>query len=378
MNADSLLSSLVWSPRSPVLRLQAAVKSTHISKAHPRALLFSLREALVLAHIPAHANVPPLLDFTRSKHETHSVIALAPGQELFEYISSKPEGKLMESEARKIVAGILEALRHVHASSVLHADLKLDNVLYDPTTGQVSLIDFGLSNFFQEHVALDEAVGCVNYASPALLALTNRETPMFPCRGHPDLWALGVLTHGLLTGYFPFRSEDPIHLEREIWRIDPTTMVLEDCSDLAHSFLSTLLNPANQGHLTALTLLSHPWIAPFAPPKQGKLPESPAAPSLPCSRNDIKTAVKAAELAVISVLPEYLSDLSSAAHAGYGLHRDLEKEEDLEEMEMDELIMGIHRASSESSELTLRGSTPVLIPGKGRGYEEFEASTLVV
>jgi serine/threonine protein kinase len=107
-------------PRSiHLLQLQAAVKTTRASKSDTRTLLFSLKEALTLAHLPAHPGVAPLLDFARTAKATHLVLALAPGEELFTYVNSKPESRLDETEARKIVAGTLEALRHVHANGVL-------------------------------------------------------------------------------------------------------------------------------------------------------------------------------------------------------------------------------------------------------------------
>ncbi|KAI9032351.1 kinase-like domain-containing protein [Hyaloraphidium curvatum] len=184
-------------------RIVAVVKQTKMSANDHRTLLFSLREALALTHLPAHDSIPPLLDFVRSPMASNLVMAVAPREELFSYTNGKQEGHLEEDETRRIVAGILVALAHAHGMGVLHRDIKLDNVFYDATSGHVSVIDWGLATFFDRNTLLDEAVGCTNYASPSLLRFINRRTPYLAHSGHQVLWALGVLAFGCLTGYFP-------------------------------------------------------------------------------------------------------------------------------------------------------------------------------
>jgi serine/threonine protein kinase len=262
---------------------------------------------LTLAHLPAHAGIPPLLDFARTAKATHLVLALAPGEELFTYVNAKPDGHLDELEARKVVAGILEALRHTHANSVLHRDIKLDNIFWNGATETVSLIDFGLATFFNENTTLDEGVGCINYASPSLLRLTNFQRPYLPRAGHSDLHALGVLTHGILTGFFPFKSEEPFDLMMEIAEHKP--FALEGLSESGNDFLNTLLSPANEGKISAETLLNHPWVSDVAPPRSGRLASS--KPPKLASSMDIRRAIKVAEAALAQVLPSYLSETAS-------------------------------------------------------------------
>ncbi|KAI9032328.1 kinase-like domain-containing protein [Hyaloraphidium curvatum] len=245
----------------------AVVKTVSIvNPSKPRAALFSLREALALVHLPRHPNIPSLLDFVASSMATQTVLEQATGEELFSYVNAVPMGRLGEAETRKIVVGILSALRHAHANGVVHRDVKLDNVFWDPATEKVSLLDWGLATFWDERTMLDEAVGCINYASPQLLRLTNAGVPYRAARGWSDLWALGVLAHGLLTGYFPFRSEDPVELEREIRQTWQNASELEgvprkEVSDACRDWLRTALDPRREGRLTAADLLAHPWLA---------------------------------------------------------------------------------------------------------------------
>ncbi|NWR12559.1 PIM1 kinase, partial [Paradoxornis webbianus] len=59
---------------------------------------------------------------------------------------------LSEEEARWLFCQVLEAVRHCTACGVLHQDIKPDNLLVNPDTGDLKLIDFGCSTFLQEQV----------------------------------------------------------------------------------------------------------------------------------------------------------------------------------------------------------------------------------
>lgn len=301
----------------PASRKKCVVKTTSVvNRAKPRAALFSLREALALTYLPPHNNIPALLDFVAGPKETHLILDLAPGEELFNYVNSTALGRLGEAETRAIVVGILEALRHAHENGVVHRDVKLDNVFWDPVSQKVSercrpqrcqalttffgtplsekvsLLDFGLATFFEDGTTCTEPLGCINYASPQLLRLTNTGVPYGAARGWSDLWALGILTHGLLTGYFPFRAEEPIELEREIRETWMNASELEgvparEVSRECRHFLHTILNPANEGLLTAADLLAHPWLASLASTAPVVHTSSPF-PRLPSSTNDLR------------------------------------------------------------------------------------------
>lgn len=145
----------------PLTRPQVVVKSVRTDGPDARAQLFGIREALALAAIPSHPGVPALLDYARDDSAIHLVLALAPGCEVFSLINEREDLRLDEGHARRIVAGVLNVLRHVHAHGVLHRDIKMDNVLYEPETGTVSVIDFGLASFFDEATLMDEAIGCI-------------------------------------------------------------------------------------------------------------------------------------------------------------------------------------------------------------------------
>ena len=103
------------------------------------------------------------------------------------------------AEIRRILLALLSALAHAHAHGVVHRDLKPDNVLVDLTTGAVRLTDFGIAATGDDDELLIRA-GTPPFMAPEQIL---GEGPMGPST---DLYALGCLTHWLVTGSPPFEG----------------------------------------------------------------------------------------------------------------------------------------------------------------------------
>lgn len=55
------------------------------------------------------------------------------------------QGPMPELQARRLIAGVLEALAHIHARGVAHQDVKIANIMLKTKSGPVCLVDFGLA-----------------------------------------------------------------------------------------------------------------------------------------------------------------------------------------------------------------------------------------
>ncbi|MFY0564169.1 protein kinase domain-containing protein [Archangium lansingense] len=102
-------------------------------------------------------------------------------------------------------------LVQVHAAGVVHRDLKGSNVLVGKKDGRPVLVDFGVGTY----VGAPEITnplglpGTRHYRSPeALRFRRERAGEHSPARASDDLWALGVLLYWLLTGGYPFDTEE--------------------------------------------------------------------------------------------------------------------------------------------------------------------------
>ena len=70
-------------------------------------------------------------------------IEWAKGELLERYV--KQHAPLPADEVAAIITQIADAVQAAHAVGIVHRDLKPDNVMYDPATRQVKLLDFGIA-----------------------------------------------------------------------------------------------------------------------------------------------------------------------------------------------------------------------------------------
>jgi predicted ATPase/tRNA A-37 threonylcarbamoyl transferase component Bud32 len=98
------------------------------------------------------------------------------------------------------LAGFLDALHH---HQVIHKDIKPQNILYNPSTQQVFVVDFGISTrLSQETIKAGnpEALeGTLAYLSPEQTGRMNR-----PIDARTDFYSLGITLYELLSGTLPF------------------------------------------------------------------------------------------------------------------------------------------------------------------------------
>ena len=132
-------------------------------------------------------------------------IEWASGELLERYI--KKNAPLPLDEAVTIVRQIAEAVQAAHDAGIIHRDLKPDNVMYDPATRQVKLLDFGIAadtNTPQEQ-RLTRAgffVGTLMYVAPE--ALSGEMVT-----AAADQYSLATMAYFLLSGALPYTAKTP-------------------------------------------------------------------------------------------------------------------------------------------------------------------------
>ena len=93
-----------------------------------------------------HSNIIRLLEVFESSKHFFIVMEYAGAGDLLNYVKKKR--RLPENEARFIFKQVLYGLGHCHWRSVLHRDIKLDNILLDNEKG-IKLWDFGVSKIIK-------------------------------------------------------------------------------------------------------------------------------------------------------------------------------------------------------------------------------------
>ena len=102
-------------------------------------------------------------------------------------------------------------MAYLHHHNIVHRDLKLDNILIDPSEkNRIKIIDFGFSIKATADQKLTLFCGTPHSMDPDISRKKDYN-------GHAaDVWALGVILFILLTGKLPFFGEYEQDLYRKI------------------------------------------------------------------------------------------------------------------------------------------------------------------
>jgi len=130
------------------------------------------------------------------------------GESLKILLDSRP---LRLPEFLHLAIQITDALGKVHQKKVIHKDINPSNIVLNPQTGQIKIIDFGLSTILcQENPSLTSPnllEGTLAYISPEQTGRMNRSLDY-----RTDFYSLGVTFYELLTNQLPFESVDALEL----------------------------------------------------------------------------------------------------------------------------------------------------------------------
>ncbi|WP_438030831.1 AAA family ATPase [Sorangium sp. So ce233] len=104
---------------------------------------------------------------------------------------------------------LTDALADLHRHHIIHKDIKPQNLIYNPETGQVKITDLGIACLSQrehQHLAPVGLIeGTLAYMAPEQTGRMNRWIDE-----RTDLYSLGVTFHQMLTGALPFEAGDPV------------------------------------------------------------------------------------------------------------------------------------------------------------------------
>ncbi|TPX70577.1 hypothetical protein SpCBS45565_g01610 [Spizellomyces sp. 'palustris'] len=206
------------------------------------------REAQIMRMLD-HPNIVQLIEVMETKRELYLVLEYAPGGEVLDYIVA--HGRLKESEAKKFVRQIVEALKYCHDRNVVHRDLKAENLLLNSSM-QIKISDFGLSNIFDRSKQLTTCCGSPVYSAPELIEGKRYIGP------EVDAWSLGVNLYAMVVGDLPFAAKELKKLYDKVLsgRYDIPSFVSADCQDL----ISKLLTLDPKERYTCAQVLQHSWM----------------------------------------------------------------------------------------------------------------------
>lgn len=187
------------------------------------------------------------LHFTfQDEEKLYFGLSYACNGELLDHI--KHLGKFDVECAKFYSAEIITALEYLHSLSIIHRDMKPENILLDANM-HIQITDFGSAKILMpEELSCSETVpddvdqcktsrrhsfvGTAQYVSPEVL---NSNYSCFSS----DLWALGCIIYQFLTGNHPFTGSNEYQIFNKIIKLDYD--VPPDLDDTSKDLIRNLL-----------------------------------------------------------------------------------------------------------------------------------------
>jgi serine/threonine protein kinase len=148
-------------------------------------------------------------------------------------------GPLPVARVRQVTRQILTALERLHRCGFAHTDVKPDNILYDPHTGDARLADLGSAT---DRLRQGGTFGTREYLAPEAIIGA-------PLRVEMDMWSLGCTVFEMLTGrllFSPRRAAARKYLELSR-QAPPTELAQRVLADNAEELTEQL----HQGEVVA-------------------------------------------------------------------------------------------------------------------------------
>jgi PAS domain S-box-containing protein len=106
---------------------------------------------------------------------------------------------------------VTKILGRIHTANVIHKDINPGNIVLNPGTGVIKIIDFGIATQFNRTNPMFKSPhvleGTLAYLSPEQTGRMNRSVDY-----RTDFYSLGVTFYELLTGQLPFPTTDVLEL----------------------------------------------------------------------------------------------------------------------------------------------------------------------
>jgi serine/threonine protein kinase len=156
-----------------------------------------------------HVNISGLIDWIDDAKFPVLVTEDINGLDLRNYSKQFDRGQFPLDTFLNLAVQLAEALSVVHHEQVIHKDLHPGNIVVNPQTLDLQMIDFGLASLLTREQPAIEAPenleGVLAYLSPEQTGRMNRALDY-----RTDFYTLGVTLYEMLVGKLPFEAGDAL------------------------------------------------------------------------------------------------------------------------------------------------------------------------
>ncbi len=161
-----------------------------------------IQEARAAARL-ADPHVVNVFDQGQDGDMAYLVMEYLPGITLRELL--KEQKRLSLPQTITIMDAVLAGLSAAHRASIVHRDVKPENVLL-AEDGRIKIGDFGLARATTAATASGQMLlGTIAYLAPELLTRGMADA-------RSDIYSLGIMLYELLTGEQPYKGEQPMQV----------------------------------------------------------------------------------------------------------------------------------------------------------------------
>lgn len=134
------------------------------------------------------------------------------GESLEQWMQQQPSFCPMSlSTFLRLAIALVDILGSIHVNNIIHKDINTGNIVFNPCTGVVKIIDFGIATRFNRTNPTFKnphgLEGTLAYLSPEQTGRINRSLDY-----RTDFYSLGITFYELLTGHLPFPTTDLLEL----------------------------------------------------------------------------------------------------------------------------------------------------------------------
>ena len=185
-----------------------AIKKTDIKHFSTEEIYNLSREGRLISNL-VHPNIIKIYSFYTYENYLYNVMEFAKGGELTQLINAKEP--IPEPQIKNIFKQIYDAVQYLHNKSIIHRDLKTNNIVFlDEEKTHVAIIDFGISSTSCGGDVLK--AGTLKYLPPEIFNGENFKNSI-----KIDMWALGIILYLLYFKTFPFDGKNFTEIKKRIY-----------------------------------------------------------------------------------------------------------------------------------------------------------------
>ena len=216
----------------------------------------NIRNQIDILKMATDEFVLKLLDIIENESYLYIMTELCKGGDLYSYLNQR-SFKIPEAKAAKLIYKLAKSVSFLHTLGIIHRDLKPENILMTDMSDEadIKISDFCICKRLEPNETTKEIVGTLGYMAPEVLMGKEYNYSA-------DVWAIGVITYLLLTGYLPFddEQEDKEVIRKTLFESIPFyNDSWKNISSKAKEFVKKILKKDKEERITIEGILSDPW-----------------------------------------------------------------------------------------------------------------------